>query len=335
MRRVSEAETAWIKDNYAAGTIHDTLDAFEAEFGWRPSERTIYERAHRLGLRKSLQDPRIRTDTAQTRIVWSCEPEMEAWMLEHDTGPMQATIEAFEERFGIRLSRAQISLFRASHGTQQRDKGIPRRGGRPRRPIGFERKTKGGILVKVAEQAVVPMSKDNWRYKHHLAYEEAYGPIPEGCQVCFVDGDKTNCDAENLLAVPKRAIGAMIAIRRELGDWSDRESMQAIVNMACLKVGINDAEHRQSRVCEVCGRRFVEPEDRRRWGTRAKTCPECCAAGKRASGDRKARSGPAIRRCKVCGARFEPKMSSQVRCRECIEEEPRLSAKAQRERKRR
>lgn len=329
MSRQTDAERRWLVDNYARGSIHDTIDAFEAEFGWRPTRQTIYQRAHKLGLRKMLQDPRIRTDKAVTRVVWSHEPKMEAWMLEHDTGAMQDTIERFEDEFGFRLTRGQVSRFRSSHGTQKRDKDIPRRGGKPRRPVGFERKTKGGILVKVAEEATVAQSKDNWRYKHHIAYEKAYGPIPEGHQICFVDGDDENCDPANLLAVPKRAIGAINNARSNGGGWSDRESMQAVVNMACLKVKINDAEHRQKRACEVCGKRFTEPDGNRRRKSRAKTCPECLKAGRKARGDRRARKGPAVKRCKVCGASFEPWTSRQVRCFECIRKAPKVSASRQ------
>ncbi len=332
MNRINQQEQDWLVENYLNGTIHDTLDAFEDRFGWRPTARTLYQRAFKLGLRKELQlqDKRIRTDRAQVRIVWSKEPEMEAWMLEHDTGGHQSTIEAFEDRFGIRLSRGQINIFRASHGTQQKRS----KGGRSRRPIGFERKTKGGILVKVAEEATVPMSKDNWRYKHHIAYEEAYGPIPEGHQVYAVDGDVTNCEPGNLVAVPKRAIGALGSLRREGYTWKDREGMIAVVNLASLKVGINDAEHIQFRTCEVCGKKFQEPEERRRCGTRAKTCPACVKAGKRARGERKAQKGPLLRICKVCGKEFEAEQARQVRCRSCIDKAPKYEATKQKRMKR-
>lgn len=331
--RMSESERRWVEENYAKGTIHDTLAAFEAMFGWHPTARSMYVLAHRLGLRKELQDPRIRNDRAQTRIRWSCEPEMEAWMLEHDMGSFQDVIEAFEQRFGIRLSRGQVNQFRASHGTQKRVMPAQRKGGRPRKPIGFERRTKGGILVKVAEEPTVPMSKDNWRYKHHIAYEEAYGPIPDGCQVWAVDGDNANCDPENLVAVPNKATGAINALTRDGITWHDRESMISVVRMAQLKVGINDAEHKAKRECAVCGKAFRESEDRRRYGKRVATCPECLALGRKAKGDRKATKGPSVKICKVCGREFAPETSRQVRCRSCIEEQPRLSADKHRRKK--
>lgn len=333
MRRMGAAEREWLRGSYAEGTIHDTLDAFEAEFGWRPTKNTVYTAANKMGLRKDLhrQDPRIRDDRAQVRIRWSCEPEMEAWMLEHDVGDMQATVEGFEAAFGIRLSRGQVNLFRAGHGTQQRKRAGQHRGGRDRKPLGFERETKGGILVKVAPEATVPMSKDNWRLKHHIAYEAAYGPIPEGCQVMAVDGDVRNCDPANLVAVPKRAIGALNQARGE-GRlvWHDRDTMLACVAIASLTVAARDAEHRAERRCAVCGEPFGQADGSRRAKSPSRTCPACLAAGRKAPGKRHARSGPAVKRCAVCGCEFAPGIPQQVRCDGCIAAQPKLSPAAHR-----
>lgn len=309
MRRVSEEEEAWLIANYAHGTIHDTLDGFEREFGWRPTEKTIYQRAHKMELRKERQDPAIRNGRAQTTIRWSCEPKMEAWMLEHDRGlRIEDTIAGFEREFGIRLSRGQVSLFRASHGTQKR---ASHKGGRPRKPVGTERATKGGILVKVAEEATVPQSKNNWRFKHHIAYEEAYGPIPEGCVVYAVDGDAANCDPENLVAVPKRAVGALNMSKRK---WSSREELLAMAGIAMLDVSINDAEHGRELTCGVCGASFLEDTELRSHGKRvAQTCPACLARGRKAKGERKTEEAV----CEKCGKPYSRWNKRQRLCSDC------------------
>lgn len=327
--RMGDEGREWLRQNYARGTVHDTLDAFEARFGWRPTPRTVYVQASRMGLRKELrrQDPRIRADRAQVRVAWSREPTWEAWMLEHDTGGHEATIEAFEREFGIRLSRGQVNLFRASHGTQKR---ASHGGGRTRRPVGYERETKGGILVKVAEEAAVPMSKDNWRFKHHIAYEDAYGPIPEGHVVMAVDGDSRNCDPGNLVAVDRRAVGALNQMRGEGLTWQDRETMLACVAIASLKVGVNDAESAMGRTCAVCGRRFAEPAEKRRYGKRTQTCPECLRAGRKAGGVRRSSDGCASRECAVCGAAFAPTTRRERRCPECKAARPRIGVERHR-----
>lgn len=287
MRRLDVEQQRWLVENYGKGSIYDTLDAFESEFGWRPTKKTIYQRANRLGLRKQLQDQSIRSSKAQTRIVWSKEPEMTQWMCEHDTGSYDAIVEKFEERFGVRLSRGQVGIFRSKYGTAKRK--VDRTSFSQRknfRPVGFERKTKGGILVKVAESTTKPQSKDNWRFKHHIAYEQTWGGIPEGCTVMAVDGDTCNCDPQNLVACPKRVAGVLNEMVAHGATWSDRESLIALISVAQLHVGINDAEHRAERVCGVCGKPFVEDEDRRKYSKRIQTCPTCLAAGHKARGNR-------------------------------------------------
>lgn len=320
-----EAEQAWLREHYARGTIYDTLDAFEAEFGWRPSKRTLYVRAHRLGLRKLRQDPEFRGRRAQTIIRWSREPEMEAWMLEHDGGrPHEDVAAAFHERFGIWLSRGQINIFRARHGLQTKDS----RGGRAARPIGYERRTKGGILVKVAEKATAPLSKDNWRFKHHIAYEEAWGPIPEGHVVMAVDGDSCNCDPENLVAIPRRAMGAVNQLRGEGAAWSTRDELLAVAAERSLDIAINDAESRAPRKCAVCGAEFVETDEQRRRGRhRTATCQACLASGRRARGDRGDKEPTA---CAVCGKVFARSQRNQRRCPECIARSLKMSVAKQR-----
>jgi len=59
-------------------------------------------------------------------------------------------------------------------------------------PVGTEKiRSNKYIYVKVAEP-------DVWRAKHHLIWEEAHGPIPEGDRIYFIDGNIRNCDLSNL-----------------------------------------------------------------------------------------------------------------------------------------
>lgn len=39
------------------------------------------------------------------------------------------------------------------------------------------------------------------RLAHHIVWEEAYGPIPDGCQIHHIDNDKQNNDLENLIVL--------------------------------------------------------------------------------------------------------------------------------------
>lgn len=72
------------------------------------------------------------------------------------------------------------------------------------KPVGYERITKDGYIeVKVKMRPSNPKCNDNFVLKHRLVWEEAYGPIPEGHNVIFLDGNKMNVELENLALVDK------------------------------------------------------------------------------------------------------------------------------------
>lgn len=78
--------------------------------------------------------------------------------------------------------------------TQFQPGGIPHN----HRPIGSTRFSKEGYLeVKVGEPNV-------WKGKHRLLWEEAYGPIPKGYNVVFLDQDKQHLVLENLRLVKRQ-----------------------------------------------------------------------------------------------------------------------------------
>lgn len=65
------------------------------------------------------------------------------------------------------------------------------------REIGSERITKDGYTeIKIADP-------DVWKLKHRLIYEKYYGEISAGYSVIFGDGDKQNCNIDNLILVSR------------------------------------------------------------------------------------------------------------------------------------
>ena len=325
MRRYTEEQEGWLRDNYGRGTVRDTLDAFEARFGWRPSSGALYQKAHKMRLEKAVGEA-DRAARAQVRMRWSSPEcaEMREWMLENDsTEGVQATIDAFEARFGIRLCRSQVTLFRSSHGTQKRSPRRPAEG----LPVGTERKGRGGLVkVKVRAHPDVPCSKDNWRYKHHLAWEEANGrPVPEGCAIVFADGDPGNCDPGNLVAVPKRYAGQLNNPR--LPGYGDAETLRACVALADLRSAVGAAEKGSPRRCGVCGATFTPTEKQRGYRRGVQTCPACLAAGRLAPG---VRDGGEDGTCSVCGATYRKSIRTQTRCPGCIAAAREASARRKR-----
>jgi hypothetical protein len=198
---------------------------------------------------------------------------MEAWMMEHDHGQRIDELQReFRERWGFGLSRGQINLFRASHGKTVR-KG---HGGRHRVPVGSERPSKDGYLViKVAEEATVPMSKDNWKLKHVWLWEQENGPLPEDHMVMFADGDRRNFTKDNLVAVPTR----LMAVMNNVGvEWHDRESLLAAVAIAEMHVERTRIERQRPRVCKCCGKPYTNEG---RANPVSTICPECGRKGRK------------------------------------------------------
>lgn len=284
-RTYTPAEEAWLRENYHAGTINDTLDAFERAFGRRPSKQALFVKCNKMGLRKDAHSEE-RYVRAEKAIRWSSPAfsEMREWMLENDGGEsVFATIDAFEERFGIRLNRAQVSRFRSVYGVRRR---TSHGGGKPNKPVGSERMGKDGyVMVKVKEWPDVPQSKDNWRFKHHVVWEQANGrPLPDGWTVMFADHDKRNFDPENLVAVPRKYVGQLN--NPDLPSYSDRETLEACIALCDLRSAVRDAGNSR-RTCRVCGAVFEPTERQKAYPKPVSTCPSCLKAGRKWRGERR------------------------------------------------
>lgn len=69
-------------------------------------------------------------------------------------------------------------------------------------PVGTESLRDGYIIVKLATPTGLK-HHPYWAFKHHLIYEQAYGPIPENHVIVFLDGNPFNCDISNLKCIPR------------------------------------------------------------------------------------------------------------------------------------
>lgn len=65
------------------------------------------------------------------------------------------------------------------------------------RPVGSERVNRDGYIeVKV-------MEPNKWALKHRFIWEQCYGPIPKGCNIQFLDGNRQNCSLCNLYLISR------------------------------------------------------------------------------------------------------------------------------------
>lgn len=73
------------------------------------------------------------------------------------------------------------------------------------KPLGSERICPQGgfILIKVTEKNPYTGYSTRYKPKHIHVYEQVYGPVPPKKVVAFKDGDKLNCDPENLMLLDR------------------------------------------------------------------------------------------------------------------------------------
>ena len=157
-------------------------------------------------------------------------PEMKCFIGENSEGTTSKEMSRLlNEKFGAGTTVGQISQYRRRNGlrsgiTGRFEKGhIPHNKGKKQRdfmseesrekcrrtqfkkgqvphnggaPVGAVRARRGKdgrlhLWEKVAQPGV-------WRPHHLMVWERRNGSIPDGCMVCFADGDGTNCRIDNL-----------------------------------------------------------------------------------------------------------------------------------------
>ena len=77
-----------------------------------------------------------------------------------------------------------------------------------RKPIGSERicPKDGFVQIKVAETDPYTGFPTRYKHKHVHVWEQIHGPVPKGHVVAFIDGDKLNCEPENLMLITRQVL---------------------------------------------------------------------------------------------------------------------------------
>ena len=145
----------------------------------RHDQKSIWNKAKALGLRKSReflaevgrkcsQHPR----SIATRFVKGQEPANKG-----------KRIEEFMTADGIRRSsQTRFKKGQLPHNTK---------------PIGYERMDENGyVYIKVSMEHKMVL-------KHRYVWEQANGPIPDGYNIAFRDGNRQNCDLSNLFLLSR------------------------------------------------------------------------------------------------------------------------------------
>lgn len=96
-----------------------------------------------------------------------------------------------------------------------------------------ERITKDGYIeVKIAEPNV-------WKLKHRYVWEQAHGKVPKGSVIRFLDGNKQNCNIDNLVLISRKE---HIETIRNGFVSENPEITKAVINIAKLNVAVKEAD---------------------------------------------------------------------------------------------
>ena len=220
-------EDEWIRINYTKGRSRSEIaKEFEAEFGDIPSLGALSTRAYDLGLRGVIC-PKITKE--ESDFLWENGPKMRRADL----------TKLFNEKFGCNRNVGAIVALCVKRKIPSMN--VPPTKGRkfPRYPIGAESldgtKDGGYVIVKVADTGV--RSKD-WVPKHRYIWEKAYGKIPEGYIISFLDNDRMNFQLDNLCLMTRKES----AIMAKLG-WNqicDPELKKAALSACRLQISLRD-----------------------------------------------------------------------------------------------
>lgn len=216
----------FLRIGYLSMTVHDLTKAFNDRFGLKKTEVQITSALKNHGIRcgrkpkDRLMPLRLYTEK-QARFI-----------AKNYAGQSIAEMTAlFNDRFGTDRTQQQIKTFVHNRGITSGRTGRFEKGNKPwntgtkgqgltganrgsfkkgnvppnRKPLGSERicPKDGFILIKVAEQDPNTGFPTCYKHKHVHIWEQANGPVPEGMVIAFKNGDKTNCELENLMLISR------------------------------------------------------------------------------------------------------------------------------------
>lgn len=201
--------------------------------------------------------------------------------------------EMVNEKFGTTFSQTMMKQFRQRHGiksgvTGWYQKGHPpgnkgktleeyagKRAAEIREKISgtqFKKGQKPANLKQVGDITVVSGYKlrkkqmegsqwERWEFLHRAVWEEANGPVPEGCMVSFKDGNPLNCELSNLMLLTQRENAQMTRLKFR---FEDPDLTDTALNVVRLRNTVLEKRKRKKKAAgtkENGGRRENNEQD--------------------------------------------------------------------------
>lgn len=188
----------WLSANYLHYESYTALtDAYNERFNESLSLAAVKNHMRlKLGIHKPRENCRHYTDE---QIVWLTKNLPKYGRSE--------TCRMFNERFNESRTVRAMKSFTTEYGVKVDEsvwkKHVTENVNKNKlKDIGTVRIDHGRKMVK--------MSDGKWGYQNRVIYEARHGKIPKGYCIVHLDSDPLNCEAENLVCVPRAILSTLI-----------------------------------------------------------------------------------------------------------------------------
>lgn len=173
----TQQQLAYLKKHYADTPLDVLIEKT------KHCQESIYSKAAALGLRKTQE---FKSELGRRAAA---SPKSRACRFSKGHEPFNKGKREHEFRSKEAIERCAATQFKKGHCPHNA------------RPVGYEcyrRMGKTGyVYIKVSDDTKMVL-------KHRWVWEQANGPIPEGCNITFRDGDTRNCELSNLELVSRQ-----------------------------------------------------------------------------------------------------------------------------------
>ena len=167
--------------------------------------------------------------------------EQEEWLHDNYIGKSSQDItDEMNELFGTNFTRKQIQGYKSYHGLVSGMQGKTAGSKKHQFTAEYNGEHKGLPLLSEFTNAygyiyIKVGFPSKWISKARYVYEKEVGPLPKGCRLVFLDGDKTNCDISNIMCV-KREVQTRTAVTCRFSKDPDRTKVGLAISSLEIKL---------------------------------------------------------------------------------------------------
>lgn len=230
MRGWPEEVIAWLRENVPGRTTKQVTElinqqGFDKKYGMVFSDAVIKNAKNRYGIKSG-------TAGGFPKGYSLKYPEgMESYIRSIAAGRKTKEIaELVSAHFGIEFSEKQCRATMFKKGD------VPAN----HMEVGEYTHTTDGYLIRKVKETGPQWER--FEFVHRAAWEEHNGPVPEGKMVSFLDGNKDNCDIENLVLIDN---AENLEMNRSQLRFADPERTKTGVLVAKARVTVRQKKRRK------------------------------------------------------------------------------------------